>query len=90
MYILRTKVRQPVPIPLPGRSLHLTLDNPEEKVTDEEYRTGPVQGRLKMRHISATYSEDDFAVPESAESVKLKVRRDSIERAELRARGDIL
>lgn len=92
MYILtiRPLRKQPTPIPLPSRSIHLSAQNPTVKITDEEYDSPNVKARIRLKHISAAHSGEEFTVPETALSRELKAKHISMERAKSRARGETL
>ena len=90
MYVLTKRCPQPFSIQLPGRSIHFSDENPTAEISDEEYRAGTVQARLKLRHVSKEKVEGEFPTPDTLQLRQYKARLAANEHSRRRARGEIL
>jgi len=90
MYTLKSKNPTPFYIPLPGRTLSFPKKGAECVVSDEEYKDGSVQGRLRYRQVGATYSDEEFTTPQTEQLAKYERRQKSKQRNLRRAAGEVL
>lgn len=94
MKIARNLVNRTTPIALPGRSVYLEKLGSEGPLTNDEAKTGPVNGLKRTRKISLRNATDqdkanypDFDETPNAEALASQRRRTQLNRAQLRASG---
>ena len=99
MKVARNLVLKPIPIALPGRSIHLTKvgsEGSEAPLSDVEAQEGTVDGLIRVKHIKvrdATAQDranyPNFSETPNAELLAVHRRRQQLVNAKIRAAGGI-
>ena len=90
MYTLTHIKGPPIHLQLPGREVHMPAKGDTAVISDEEYESGPVKGRLKYKTIKAEYSDGEFETPQTERLRQPEARKLAASRNKRRAAGAIL